>query len=257
MASGERLMGSQRFTGRVAVITGASSGIGESTASLLAADGAVVALVARRADRLEALRARIAAAGGQAACFAADLTNDTTARTTIDAIATQLGRIDLLVNSAGILAIGPLDAEPPAEWRAMFDVNVLATLNATQAAVRHMKQVGGGHVVCVSSVLSRAVPAGNTGYAMTKAALNTFAEGLRKELIPHRIRVTNVAPGAVQTEITEHIADPELRANLRARQARAQMLQAVDVANAILYALAQPAHVAVNEILLRPAAQEF
>ncbi len=250
-------MSAQRLAGKVALVTGASSGIGEAAAIALAAEGASVAVSARRAERLNALAARIAQGGGASRAFAADITIESAAAQLIDQVRAAYGRLDILVNSAGVMGIGPLESEPPDEWRAMFNTNVLATLYTTQAAVKAMRATGGGHVVIVSSALVRAALPGSTAYAMTKSALNSLGEGLRKELIAHRIRVTNVAPGAVESEITNSVRDPALRQAVEERRARTPMLKSEDVANAIVYAVTQPAHVGINEIVMRPAGQEF
>lgn len=250
-------MNTTRLAGKVVLVTGASSGIGEAAALALAAEGARVAVAARRLERLNALVARIAASGGDARAFAADVTIESAATDLVERVGQACGRLDILVNSAGVMGIGPLESEPPDEWRRMFDTNVLAAMVTTQAAVKLMRAAGGGHVVTVSSALARAALPGNTAYAMTKSALNSFAEGLRKELIAHRIRVTNIAPGAVESEITHGVSDPALRQAVEERRARTPMLTSADVANAIVYALTQPAHVGINEIVMRPAGQEF
>ncbi len=250
-------MTTQRLNGTVALVTGASSGIGEATAIALAAEGARVAICARRVERLNALANRIAAAGGNAQVFATDINIEAAAYRLIEQVCEVYGRLDILINSAGVMGIGPLESEPPTEWRGMVNTNLLATMYVTQAAVKAMRAAGGGHVVVVSSALARAALPGNTAYAMTKSALNTFAEGLRKELISHRIRVTNVAPGAVESEITRGVQDPQLRRTVEERRARTPMLKSEDVANAIVYAVTQPAYVGINEIVMRPAGQEF
>ena len=246
-----------RLHDKVAVVTGASAGIGAATAIALAAEGAVVAAIARRADRLDALVARIRTSGGRAHAYTADLSVEADAQQAIERIRTDLGRIDILVNNAGAMAVGAIAAVDTDEWRAMFDINVHGMLYATKASLVAMRAQGGGHVVNISSVLGKISLPGNTGYGMTKAAINSFSEGLRKEVLKEKIRVTVIAPGGTVSEITSSIRNPELRKASDTFRARLTLLEAEDIAAAVIYAVSQPDRVSIGEIIIRPSEQEI
>jgi NADP-dependent 3-hydroxy acid dehydrogenase YdfG len=249
-----------RLTGTVALVTGASSGIGEATARVLAAQGAAVALVARRKDRLEALAAGIRASGGTAHAFPADITADGQAASLVDSVVTQLGRLDTLVNAAGIMLVGPALDAPAEEWQRSVDLNVSALLRLTHAALPHLVAAaqdqtrGVADLVSISSVAGRQAIGGAAVYSMTKFGVTAFSEALRQELAAQHVRVSAVEPGAVATELTDHIRDG-VREHNKAWYASMETLQPEDVADAVSYIVTRPRRVAVNELLLRPTEQ--
>jgi NADP-dependent 3-hydroxy acid dehydrogenase YdfG len=241
---------------KVCVVTGASSGIGEATARRLARGGAAVALVARRRDRLEALAKEIEKDGGKALPVAADITDEDQARAAIEKAHSELGRLDVLVNNAGVMLLGPIQGADTSEWRRMVDVNVMGLLYCTYVALPIMRDQGGGHIVNLSSVAGRTASLGVGVYNATKWAVGAFSESLRQEALHLNVRVTIIEPGMVVTELQEHTT------NEMAKQAMERMLaetkaplQAEDIAESIYYAVSQPAHVNVNEILVRPVEQ--
>ena len=244
-----------KLDGKVAVVTGASSGIGEATAEALAAEGATVVVAARREDRLAELTKRIEDNGGRVLAAACDVTDEAQAHGLIRKAEEEYGRVDILVNNAGVMLLSTIGKGLSDEWRRMFDVNVLGLLYATDAAIETMKRQGGGHLVNVSSVAGRKVTRDSSGvYAGTKHAVGAISEGLRQELLEDNIRVTIVEPGAVATELTDHITDEDAREGLSGLL-KLEILRAEDVANAIVYAVTQPERVSVNEILIRPTQQ--
>ncbi|MDP8901501.1 MAG: SDR family NAD(P)-dependent oxidoreductase [Actinomycetota bacterium] len=244
-----------KLDGKVAVVTGASSGIGEATAEALAAEGTTVVVAARREDRLAELTRRIEEGGGRVLAAACDVTDEAQAHGLIRRAEEEFGRVDILVNNAGVMLLSAVGKGLSDEWRRMFDVNVLGLLYATDAAIETMKRQGGGHLVNVSSVAGRKVTRDSSGvYAGTKFAVGAISEGLRQELIEDNIRVTIVEPGAVATELTDHITDEDAREALGGLL-NLEILQAEDIANAIVYAVSQPERVSVNEILIRPTQQ--
>jgi NADP-dependent 3-hydroxy acid dehydrogenase YdfG len=241
---------------KVCVVTGASSGIGEATARRLAGAGAAVALVARRGDRLEALAKEIEKDGGKALAIQSDITEEDQARAAIEKAQSELGRLDVLVNNAGVMLLGPIQGADTSEWRRMVDVNVMGLLYCTYYALPVMRDQGGGHIVNLSSVAGRTASLGVGVYNATKWAVGAFSESLRQEALHLNVRVTIIEPGMVVTELQEHTT------NEMAKQAMDRMLaetkaplQAQDIAEAIFYAVSQPAHVNVNEILVRPTEQ--
>ena len=243
--------------GRVAAITGASSGIGEATALALAGAGAAVALAARRADRIEALAKRIEGDGGRALAHPADITDEREARGFVEATYEHLGRLDILVNNAGLMLLGPVEGADTNEWRRMIEINCLGLLYCTHAALPVMREQGGGHIVNVSSVAGRFANPGSAVYNMTKWGVNGFSEALRKEALHSGIRVTLVEPGVVATELGGHNTNPMVVEGLQQlREQIGDVLAAEDIAEAVLYAVTQPAHVAINEVLVRPTRQE-
>ncbi len=243
------------LTGKVALVTGASSGIGEATALALAAQGAKVALAARRVDRLDALVQKIVGGGGEALALSCDVTDEAQVNAAVSAVQEKWGRLDILVSNAGIAVLGPILGADTSEWRRAFNINVLGLMYATHAALPLMKAQGGGHIVTMSSVSGRVVPAGVGVYAATKFAVNAFSEALRQEAIAYKVRVTMIEPGIVTTEIADHITDEETKAVHDAYSASLQCLEAPDIAAAVVYAVTQPAHVSINEILVRPSEQ--
>jgi len=242
--------------GRVAAITGASSGIGEATALALADAGAAVALGARRLDRVEALAERIGAAGGRAIAVEVDVTDERAANAFVAATNERLGGLDVLVNNAGVMLLGPVDGADTGEWRQMLDVNLLGLLYCTHAALPLMTASGGGHVVNVSSVAGRRAGAGAAVYNMTKFGVTAFSEALRQEALHADIRVTCVEPGFVETELQGHNKNPlVLQGFEKMRDQVGDALEPGDIADAIRYAVTQPQHVSVNEVLVRPTRQ--
>ena len=244
-----------KLEGKVAVVTGASSGIGEATAEALAAEGASVVLAARREERLADLSKRIEEGGGKVLAVACDVADEGQAHGLIQKATEEFGRVDILVNNAGVMLLSTVGKGLSDQWRQMFDVNVLGLLYTTDAAIESMKRQGSGHLVNISSVAGRKVTRDSSGvYAGSKFAVGAISEGLRQELLQNNIRVTIVEPGAVETELTDHITDEDARESLGGLL-NLEILQAEDIANAIVYAVTQPERVSVNEILIRPTQQ--
>ena len=241
------------LSNRVALVTGASSGFGEATALALAGAGARVAICARRRDRLEALAGRI---GGDVLVIEADLSKEAEAVRAVRETEARFGRLDILVNNAGVMYLGPVETADLAKWRHMFDLNVMGLMAATQAAIPGMKARRDGHIVNVSSTAGRISNANAAGYSGTKFAVNAFSEGLRKEVYKDNIRVTVIEPGAAATELRDHIPDAVAQKAVSDWAESMRQLQSEDIANAILFAVSQPDHVNINEILMRPTDQE-
>jgi NADP-dependent 3-hydroxy acid dehydrogenase YdfG/uncharacterized protein YciI len=245
-----------KLEGKVALVTGASSGIGEATAIALAREGAHVGLAARRIERLDALVERLAAEGRTAVSLAADVSQETDARSLAQRVEKRFGKLDIVVNSAGIMLLSPILEATADEWRRMIDLNLLGLMHVTQAALPLMKRAGGGHIVNVASLAGRIANPNASAYAATKFGVVGFSEAVRREVYKDDIRVTVIEPGVVSTELGEHIENAAMKAGLRDRVAAMDPLQAEDVAAAVLYAVTQPARANVNEILLRPTGQE-
>jgi clavulanate-9-aldehyde reductase len=243
------------LSGKVVAVTGASAGIGEATALLCAEAGAAVALGARRADRIEALAQRIEAEGGAATAIPVDVAAEDQARGFVEAAHHRLGRLDALINNAGVMLLGPVEGASTDEWRRMIEVNCLGLLYCTHAALPLMRAQGGGHIVNVSSVAGRRAAFGSAVYNMTKWGVNGFSEALRQEALHSKVRVTIVEPGFVDTELLGHNNSMIQEAADKIRAEIGETLQAADIADAIVHALAAPAHVSVNEILVRPSGQ--
>jgi NADP-dependent 3-hydroxy acid dehydrogenase YdfG len=236
-------------TGPVAVITGASSGIGAATARALAAQGYRLALLARRVERLEELAGEL---GETAVAIAADVTNRDTVVAAADQIKHNLGGADVLVNNAGVMLLGPFGSTQREEARRMVEVNLLGAMTATEVFLDQLRD-GGGDLVNISSVAGRTARAGNAAYAATKWGMNGWSEALRQELQPD-VRVIVIEPGAVATELTDHITDPAAKHG--AEQFYAQLaITAEDVAEVIAFAVTRPRRLTLNEILLRPTSQ--
>ena len=239
--------------GRVAVVTGASSGIGEATALALAEAGAAVALGARREERLERIAERIE---GPTFVRGLDVSNEEQARTFIADAREQLGRLDILVNNAGVMLLGPVAGADTEEWRRMLSVNLLGLLYCTHAALPLIGAGGGGDIVNVSSVAGRRASAGAAVYNMTKFGVHAFSEALRQEALHADIRVTTVAPGFVDTELQGHNQNPVVQQAMRkSREEIGEVLEGNDIAAAIVNAVTRPRHVCVNEIVVRPTRQ--
>jgi NADP-dependent 3-hydroxy acid dehydrogenase YdfG len=242
--------------GRRALITGASSGIGEATAEAMAAEGAAVALGARRKDRLEELASRIEAGGGKAVAIEADIADEAQAKALVESAHAALGGLDTLVNNAGVMLLGPLQGADPAEWRTMIEVNCLGLLYCTHYALPLIRDGGGGDVVNVSSVAGRTAALGSGVYNMTKWGVVGYSEALRQEGTHIGVRVTLVEPGFVDTELQGHNENPLVVEQIeKMRESTGKVLESEDIANAIVYAVAQPKHVSVNEVLVRPSGQ--
>jgi NADP-dependent 3-hydroxy acid dehydrogenase YdfG len=241
------------LAGRVAAITGASSGIGEATAHALSRAGAAVALGARRGDRLEALAGELE---GAASVHEVDLTDEAAARGFVEAAQAEHGGLHILVNNAGLMLLGPVAGADVSEWRRMLEINLWALLVCTHAALPLIEQSGGGDIVNVSSVAGRRADAGGAVYNMTKFGVHGFSEALRQEALHAGIRVTTVAPGFVETELQGHNQNPLVRqAMAKTREQIGDVLSAGDIADGVLFALTRPAHVCVNEVVVRPTRQ--
>jgi NADP-dependent 3-hydroxy acid dehydrogenase YdfG len=250
----------QNLSGTVALVTGASSGIGEATALALAEEGAAVALVARRRDRLEALAARIGDTG-RTLVIGADVTDPGQAERAVATTVEGLGRLDTLVNNAGVMLLGPIVGAPIEEWQRMVNLNLLGLLYCTHAALPHLLAAAEteprsvADVVNVSSVAGRIARLNSGVYNATKFGVGAFSEALRQEVTTRHVRVTIIEPGATATELAFHNR-PEILEGMAQTFGNIQIMQAEDIANSIRYAVTQPRHVAVNEILIRPTEQE-
>jgi NADP-dependent 3-hydroxy acid dehydrogenase YdfG len=252
---------SDRLNGTVALVTGASSGIGAATALALAERGAAVALFARRTDRLEALAEKIRDGGGTALVVAGDVADEAQAREAVERTVTELGRLDTLINNAGVMLLGPAVDAPMEEWRRMVEVNLLGLLYCAHAALPHLLRAAGDdprHVadlVNVSSVAGRVARRGSGVYNATKHGVGAFSEALRQEVTGRHVRVSLVEPGAVETELAGHNR-PEILEGIEQRFASMEPLRADDIADVIGYIVTRPRHVAINELLVRPTEQE-
>ena len=250
----------ERLDGTVALVTGASSGIGAATALELAGLGASVALVARRADRLEELATIIRGQGGKALVLAADITDEPQAREVVARTAAELGRLDTLVNNAGVMLLGPVQDAPLTEWQQMVNINLLGLLYCTHAALPLLldavssspRQVA--DLINISSVAGRVARSGSAVYNATKHAVGAFSEALRQEVTTRYLRVSLVEPGAVDTELPGHNR-PEILAGLTERFAHQERMQASDIAEIISFIVTRPRRTAINEVLVRPTQQ--
>jgi NADP-dependent 3-hydroxy acid dehydrogenase YdfG len=247
------------LTGTVALVTGASSGIGEATARELAARGAAVALVARRRDRLEALAQEL---GDRALMIEADVTDREQAEAAVQRTVDELGRLDTLVNNAGVMLLGPIADAPVQEWEQMIQVNLLGLLYCANAALPHLLQAAESDprrvadLVNISSTAGRQARLGSGVYNATKHAVGAFSESLRQEVTQRHVRVSLVEPGAVATELAGHNR-PEVLETISKRFEEMEVMEARDIADAIAYIVTRPRHVAVNEILIRPTEQQL
>ena len=239
---------------KVVVITGASSGLGEAAARHLAAHGATVVLGARRADRIEALAAELTAAGHKARAVVTDVTDRDQVRNLVDAAVREFGRIDVMLNNAGLMPLAPLERLKVDEWDRMIDVNIKGVLYGIAAALPHMKERRSGHIINVSSVYGHVVDPGATVYCATKFAVRALSEGLRREVKPYDIRTTVISPGAVSTELLEHISEKDIQEGTKDFVSRIAV-GADTFARMVAFAISQPEDVDVNEILFRPTAQ--
>jgi NADP-dependent 3-hydroxy acid dehydrogenase YdfG len=242
--------------GRVALVTGASSGIGEATAIALAGAGAAVAIGARRRDRLDALAATLRDSGARVLQLDLDVTDEPACRASVDRTRSELGGLDILVNNAGVMLLGTIVGADTEDWRRMLHTNVLGLMYMTHAAIEGMVEQGSGDIVSISSVAGRQARKGAGVYNASKWAVNAFSESLRQEVTGRGVRVGLVEPGAVATELSSHITQPEAKQASQAMAAGMRTLQPEDIARAVLYLVTQPPHVAVNEVLVRPTDQE-
>ena len=247
---------SDNIKGKVVVITGASSGLGEATARLLSAQGAIVVLGARRVERLRKLTDELTGRGGMALAVSTDVTHYDQVKKLVDAAVQKFGRIDVMINNAGLMPQSPLERLKIDEWDRMIDVNIKGVLYGVAAALPHMKQQKAGHIINVSSVAGHKVRAGATVYAATKHAVRALSEGLRQEVKPYNIRTTVISPGAVATELPNSVTDPETAARL-SKFYEEVAIPADSFARAVAFAMSQPEDVDINEILFRPTRQEF
>jgi len=244
----------------VALVTGASSGIGEATARMLAGRGATVAMAARRTDRLESLGAEIAEAGGTALPVELDVSDRDAAEAAVARTVEELGRLDVLVNNAGVMLLGPMLDAPVEEWQQMVEVNLLGLMYMTKAAVPYLLEAAGGDrgvadVVNISSVAGRIARRNSGVYNATKFGVGAFSESLRQEVTSRHLRVALVEPGAVATELQSHNR-PEVKEEIEKRFVDMEVLEAEDISEAIEFVITRPPHVAVNEVLVRPTEQE-
>jgi NADP-dependent 3-hydroxy acid dehydrogenase YdfG len=252
----------QRLDGTVALVTGASSGIGEATALALAAEGATVALAARRRDRLDDLARRIEDAGGKALAVEADVSDQQNATDAVHAVVGEFGRLDTVVNNAGLMLIGPAAEADPADWDTMLSVNVQGLLYVTRAALPHLIAAaadsprGVADIVNISSTAGRVARPGTAVYALTKFGVGAFSEATRQELLGKRVRVGLVEPGTVRTEITNNLSAADREA-IEQRSPGMVKLEPVDIADAVTYMVTRDRRVAVNEILVRAAEQTW
>jgi NADP-dependent 3-hydroxy acid dehydrogenase YdfG len=241
--------------GKVVVITGASSGLGEAAARLLSAQGATVVLGARRVDRLRSLADELTGSGGKALAMTTDVTDYDQVKRLVDAAVHTYARIDVMVNNAGLMPQSPLERLKIDDWNRMIDVNIKGVLYGIAAALPYMKQQKAGHIINVSSVAGHKIRSGGAVYAATKHAVLALSEGLRQEVKAYNIRTTVISPGAVATELPNSVTEPDIAENIRKVYETA--IPAESFARAVVFAISQPEDVDVNEILFRPTRQEF
>ena len=266
-----------KLEGKVAVVTGASSGIGEATVLALLAEGANVVATARRADRLEELERRVGKREpvgvgapndlnpeirreldgdqGDIETVVGDVRNEKDCERMIQSAIDRWGRIDILVNNAGVMLLGPIVGADTEDWRRMIDTNLYGLIYCTHKAIPHMRKQQTGHIVNISSVAGRVARLNSGVYNLTKWGVNAFSESLRQEVYKDHVRITIIEPGAVATELREHITVPEIKKDIDAWAEAMEQLKSEDIASAIMYAVTQPWHVNVNEILIRPTDQ--
>jgi NADP-dependent 3-hydroxy acid dehydrogenase YdfG len=251
----------ERLNGTVALVTGASSGIGAATAVALASHGAAVALVARRRDRMDALTAKIRNNGGTVLAIESDITNEQQSIDAVSRTVAAFGRLDTLVNSAGVMLLGPTLGAPMSEWQQMVQINLVGTLYCAHASLPHLLRAAEegprrvADMVNISSTAGRFARAGGAVYNATKHGVTGFSEALRQEVTRRHVRISLVEPGVVQTELPSHNR-PELRATIQAVVQTFESLHAEDVADAIAYIVTRSRRVAVNELLVRPTDQD-
>lgn len=240
------------LTGRVALVTGASSGIGEAAALALAEAGAAVAITARRAERLHALAAKIEGDGGKALALPADVTDERAAHGVVADTIARLGRLDILVNSAGVIQAGGVEHADMAQWRRVIDINLLATLYTSHAAIPHMRAQGGGDIVNISSTAGRRSSADFLPYSVSKFGLTALNDGMRQEQGRNGIRVCIIEPGATTTEVAEGITDSAQRERIRQHVSKDGAMKPEDIAAGIIFAVSLPRRANVTQLMIRP-----
>jgi NADP-dependent 3-hydroxy acid dehydrogenase YdfG len=249
-------MAGKSLKDKVVIITGATSGIGEATAKLLAQDGAITILAGRRQDRLDSLTRQIAKSGGNALAVRTDVSKLESVENLVSTVTQKYDRIDVLFNNAGVMLLGPVLDADLSDWQRMIDTNLYGLIWCTHAVLPQMIRQKGGHIVQTSSVAGRTANAGSAVYNLTKWGVNAFTEALRQELVEHKIRTTLIEPGLVATELRDHITHQETKNQVNDWANSVRQLQSEDIAEAVRYALMQPDHVDVNEILIRPTDQQ-
>jgi len=247
---------SNNIEGKIIVITGASSGLGEASARHLSVQGATVVLGARRADRIQALADELTRRGGKAIAIATDVTQREQVKRLVDTAVQRFGRIDVMINNAGLMPHSPLERLKIEEWDRMIDVNIKGVLYGIAAALPHMQRQKAGHIINVSSVAGHKVRPGSAVYSATKHAVLALSEGLRQEVKPYNLRTTVISPGAVATELPDSISEPDVAASIHAYY-EAVAIPADSFARAVAFAISQPDDVDVNEILFRSTRQEL
>lgn len=243
---------SGQLAGKVALVTGASSGIGEAAALCLAETGAMVALCARRVDRLSGLVAQIEAVGGKALAIPGDMTLEEDARGAVEKTVAAFGRIDILINSAGIMEAGGIENCDTAIYRRVIDINLMGTVYTSAAAVPHMLAQGGGDIITISSLAGRKGGPMTSAYSASKHAVNMMTDGMRQELGGKNIRVTTLMPGATETEVADSISDPQWRTAIKAHVSKDGAVKPRDIGEAIVFILAMPRRTNISEISIRP-----
>ncbi|HEX4368568.1 MAG TPA: SDR family oxidoreductase [Rhodopila sp.] len=241
--------------GKVVVITGASSGLGEATARALSAQGARVVLGARRPDRIQALASELTSSGGNAIAVTTEVADRQQVKTLVDTAVEAYGRIDVMINNAGVMPQAPLERLKVDGWDRMIDVNIKGVLYGIAAALPYMQRQKSGHFINVSSVAGHKVGPGFAVYAATKHAVRALSEGLRQEVKPYNIRTTVISPGAVATELPESTSEPDIAE--RVRKVYETAIPADSFARTVIFAMSQPDDVDINEILFRPTRQEY
>jgi NADP-dependent 3-hydroxy acid dehydrogenase YdfG len=250
-----------RLSGTVALITGASSGIGEASAIALAREGARVAIAARRRERLDALSERIRETGGATLVLETDVSDDGQGRAAVERTVAECGRLDVLINNAGVMLLGRIEGADVRQWRHMLDLNVAALMTMTHAALPHLLAAAeqeprhAADIVNISSVAGRVARQGSGAYNASKWAVNAFSEALRQEVTGRHVRVGLIEPGAVDTELASHNTDPEVVARMQQRFGAMERMRAEDIADVVVFMVTRPRHMAVNEILVRPTEQ--
>lgn len=245
----------QNIKDKVIVITGASSGLGEAAAKLLSAGGASLALGARRIDRLQTLAADLNAAGGKVLAVATDVTQFEQVKNLVDTAVKTYGKIDVIINNAGLMPLSPLERLKINDWDRMIDVNIKGVLYGIAAVLPYMKEQKSGHIINVSSVAGHKIRIGGAVYSATKHAVLALSEGLRQEVKPYNIRTTVISPGAVSSELSDSVTEPDIAETMHKVYAKA--IPADSFARMVAFAISQPEDVDINEILFRPTQQEF
>ena len=247
---------SDNIQGKIIVITGASSGLGEAAARHLSAKGATIVLGARRAQRINALAEELSAGGAKALAITTDVTHSDQVKRLVDTAVEKYGRIDVMINNAGLMPLSPLERLKIEDWDRTIDVNIKGVLYGIAAALPHMKLRKSGHIVNVSSVAGHKVRPGSSVYAATKTAVRVLSEGLRQEVKPYNIRTTIISPGAVRSELPDSITEPDVNSDIH-KFYDAVAIPADSFARAVAFAIGQPDEVDINEILYRPTRQEL